>query len=403
MGCVAAGWAVAFVQWRWSSGSFCHCPDALTQLCCEAFAPGLEIGGATPHRWAMKQIGWSILGTGVIAHTFAAALTQASDARLVSVMSRDAGTAAAFAAAARGAGAAAKAMTELKDVLADPDVDIVYIATPNHLHAQQAIACLKAGKAVLCEKPLATHAADARLIAQAAHDNGRFCMEAMWSLCLPAVLKAQEMVAAGRIGTVRNITASLSYGRAYEPENRIFDPALGGGALLDLGVYPLALSLRLLGAPASVSGQIISAPNGSEMQAALVTTHNGALAQIGCGYHATGANDMVITGETGIMRLQAPLNAPALVSVTATRRPDILRASPQPKTSILRPDTASRIPALRRHYPAPYRGNGFIHQIEEAMACMRAGMNQSEKVPLSLSVAVLEVIDTIKAQEARKS
>jgi predicted dehydrogenase len=375
------------------------------QRACKARDIALEIMAGTRHREEMTQTGWAILGTGTVAHTFASALAQAKGARLISVMSREKDRASAFAAAFGGM----NAVTELAGVLNDTSVDIVYIATPNHLHAEQAIACLSAGKAVLCEKPLATSAGEARRIAQAAADHGVFCMEALWTLCLPALERALGLIAQGRIGTVRSVTASLSFSKPYEPGSRFFNPALGGGALLDLGVYPLALTLRVLGPAQSVSAQIIPAPNGIDMQAALATRHAEALAQISCGFHAEGRNDMVICGDTGIITLQAPLTSPALVAVTATRQP----AAPAPASDVpVAPrTTASRWPAMAQMlrplrpgrsalYPAPYRGNGFIHQIEHAMACLRAGATQSERVPLSLSVAVLDVIDRARAPEA---
>ncbi|MGL4729393.1 MAG: Gfo/Idh/MocA family protein [Bosea sp. (in: a-proteobacteria)] len=341
-----------------------------------------------------KSIGWAIIGSGKIARGFAAALKSASDARLVAVMSREPARAAAFAAAAGDAGIIG--VTSLEVLLATPGIDIVYIATPNHLHARQAIACLEAGKAVLCEKPLATNADDARAIAEAAEKSGRFCMEAMWTLCLPALAKLRMLIDEGRIGRITQISGGLSYRQSSEPE-------AGGGALLDLGVYPLAVTLSLLGAPKQAKAVLRHAPSGVDVQAAVALAWEGASAALSCGFEAQGPNDLTITGETGIIRLHGPMLSPALISLTPHRggapAPAVNEAPIVPAGNSTRAALQQMLrpfrPGRTKLFPVPYRGNGLIHEIEEAMACMRAGKSQSELVPLSLSISVQETIERL--------
>jgi predicted dehydrogenase len=352
---------------------------------------------------------WAIVGTGTIARKLAAALAHVPGARLGGVVSRDFARAQAFAAAcgALSNSKPVRATTQLEEVLADPDIRIIYIAAPNHLHASLAITCLSAGKAVMCEKPLALNAAEAREIAAAAEASGQFCMEAMWTLCLPALDRLRALVSAGAIGEIVDVSGNLSYPHAYDPTDRFFNPLMGGGALLDLGVYPLALTLALLGAPREVRGLVRRAPNGIDMQAHVLLGFDTAQASLGCGFAAMGENSMVITGTRGVIRLQAPLNAPALISLTPTkaaqpyggtelgplRLPDIGNAKTDAIRQMLRPLKPGRTKLI----PVPFRGNGLVHQIEEAMACMADGRLQSGKMPLALSIDVLEVIDQVRA------
>lgn len=351
---------------------------------------------------------WAILGTGTIAARFAAALAHVPGATLAGVMSRDAARAGEFAAAyARIAKAPAPAaISRLNEVLADPAIDIIYIATPNHLHAGQAIACLEAGKSVLVEKPLAMNGTEARAIAAAAARSGRFCMEAMWTLCLPALDKARALIAAGQIGDIRAISANLSYAHAYDPADRFFNPDLGGGALLDLGVYPLAITLALMGQPREVRALIRRAANGVDLQSSMVLGFDGAQAAISCGFATEGPNTMTITGDRGTLALQAPLLAPALVNLTPA--PPLRPAGAGQRGIGLHPMRDNGMEAARqmlrplkpgrtRLHPAPFRGNGLIHQIDHAMACLRDGRGQSPLVPLDLSIRVLDVIDQVKS------
>jgi predicted dehydrogenase len=349
-----------------------------------------------------KPIGWAIIGSGTIARSFAAALKSATGARLVAVMSREIARAEAFAAAAGDAGT--RGVASLDALLAMPGIDIVYIATPNHLHASQTIACLEADKAVLCEKPLATTADEARAIAAAAQTSGRFCMEAMWTLCLPALTKLRALIGEGRIGRITQISGGLSYRQSAKAEP-------GSGALLDLGVYPLAVTLSLLGAPQQARAVLRHGPSGEDVQAAMALAWEGASAALSCGSEAQGPNDLTITGEQGIIRLHGPMLSPALITLTQhASAANAANASRVVDTPILAPilptgtSTRAAIQQMLRPYrpgrtrvmPAPYRGNGLIHEIEEAMACLRAGKRQSDLVPLSLSVSVIETIARLK-------
>jgi predicted dehydrogenase len=345
-----------------------------------------------------RTIGWAILGTGGMARQFAAALKSSPSSRLAAVRSREADRAEAFAKAA--GDSATRGFTGLGALLAEPSVEIVYIATPNHLHAQEAIACMEAGKAVLIEKPIATSLDDARAIAEASARTGRFCMEAMWTLCLPALIRARALIDEGRIGAIRHIGGGVSYAR---PPGAGGGGALLDGALLDLGVYPLSIAQALLGPPPEAKATMRRGSDGQDIAATMALGWEGASASLHCGHDAEGPNELTITGEHGVIRLSAPMISPALVTLTPKSRPagqgpdegPVIAAGTSNRQAwkqMLRPLKPGRTKLL----PAPYRGNGLIHEIEEAQECLRAGRRQSDLVPLALSLGVQETMERMK-------
>jgi predicted dehydrogenase len=232
------------------------------------------------------SITWGIIGLGGIAARFAGALLSDCNARIGGVLSRQAAKAERFAAAVN-----ARPYTAMDAFLDDPSIQIVYIASPHTFHMAQAIACLERGKAVLIEKPIAATAADAASIVAAALAAKCFAMEAMWTRFLPATREAKRLVNAGAIGPLKGFQANLSFAQLDDPASRLFDPALGGGSLLDLGVYPLSLAVHFLGVPKSVSGITLRASTGVDRQASITLDHGDALSTISCGFDAEGAND----------------------------------------------------------------------------------------------------------------
>lgn len=201
----------------------------------------------------------AILGTGTIARRFAAAMARVSGSEVSAVLSRDMERAEAF---AREVGAA-RGCCDIEALLASGDVDAVYIGTPNNMHVPQALAVLRHGKPVLCEKPAFMCERDAREVISAAQDSNTLFMEAMWTRTMPGYQAAKRWLDEGRIGKLRSIYASFCFGSQYDPASRLYDPALGGGALYDVGVYALAFALDMAGArPDDVQGMLRMAPSG---------------------------------------------------------------------------------------------------------------------------------------------
>ena len=341
-----------------------------------------------------RPFGWGIMGTGTIAGLFAADLGLLPQARIAAVHSRSLDKAQGFAARF----GEAKAYDDEAAFLADPAIEAVYIATPNHLHAAQALKAIAAGKPVLIEKPIALAGADVERIARAAGERGIFAMEALWSRFLPAVRRARDEVAAGRIGKVRRIRADLSYLHPEEAGSRFFDPALGGGAAFDLGVYPLSLALQLLGEPQAVSGSWLAAGTGVDRRSSFRLDYPAALAELSCGFDRTGTNRLLVAGESGGLIFEAPfLKAQRLSWYADAGR--ALAAYERRAGSMAR--LLDRLPKSGRvSENFAFAGNGLQFQAEAAMAAIRAGKSACAEMPLGDSAAVLRIIKMVRAHPA---
>ncbi len=346
-----------------------------------------------------RKFGWGIVGTGTIARQFADDLAHVPDAWVAAVHSRSAGKAAAFAPTC----GAAEAYDDLARLLADPAVEAVYIATPNFAHVEQALAAIEAGKPVLVEKPLATSAADARRIAVEAERKKVFAMEAMWSRFLPAVQAMKRMVDAGAIGKVRKISAELAYRKDEAAGGRFFDAKLGGGAALDLGVYPLSLAWLLLGRPQLISGNWTAAKSGVDLHSEFDLSYPGAEAKLACGFDRDGANIFLVEGERGALRLEAPFLKAQRLSVFSAQAAGRPLVGATAATGGMLGKILSRLPAPGRTVEAyAFPGNGLQFEAQAVMQAVRAGRKATDTAPLGDSVAVLETIGTVLSQPPRQ-
>lgn len=194
-----------------------------------------------------RQVKWGILGTGIIAHTFASALKFAENCELIAVGSRDIEKAGSFASEFN----ITKAFGSYEDLMKDKDIDVVYIATPHNLHLGNTLMALEHGKHVLCEKPIGVNLRETNLMIEKAKEKGLFLMEALWSRFLPNIIKTKELIDSGIIGEVRLMTAIFSINSNNGPEHRHYNLDLCGGSVLDIGIYNIFMSLFLLGKPES--------------------------------------------------------------------------------------------------------------------------------------------------------
>lgn len=219
----------------------------------------------------MTRTRWGIIGTGNIASQFARGLALLDDAELVAVGSRTAESAHEF---GERFGARTR-HASYADLASDPDVDAVYIATPHPLHLENTLLGLEAGKAVLCERPFAINAHQAEVMIATARKRGVFLMEAMWTRFLPHMVRLREIVASGAIGELRMLQADFGFRTSFNPQGRLFDPALGGGALLDVGIYPISLASMLLGTPTRVTSMAHLGATGVDEQSAIILGYGG--------------------------------------------------------------------------------------------------------------------------------
>jgi predicted dehydrogenase len=291
------------------------------------------------------------------------------DAELTAVGSRSAEAGADF---ARRFGAR-RHHASYADLAADPDVDIVYIATPHSGHYPNVLLCLEAGKSVLCEKPFTLNATQARELVQLARERNLFLMEAMWTRFLPALAETRRLIAEGAIGELQFLMADFGFHKAFDPQHRLFDPERGGGALLDVGVYLVSLASMLFGPPAQITSLAHIGPSGVDERAALLFGYEGGrFAQLTTAITADTPQEATIVGSAGSIRLHAPWwKATGLTISSDGNEPQTL--------------------------DAPYLGNGYTHEAMEAMRCLRSGEIESPLMPLDETVAVIETLDRVRA------
>ncbi len=314
---------------------------------------------------ADRPIRWGFLGAGGIAASMAADLDHGNN-MLYAVAARDADRAAAFA----GRFGAAHSHGDYQSVIEDPEVDVVYIATTHPFHREQALMAIDAGKPVLIEKPLALNASQAREVTTAARDRGVFAMEAVWMRANPLILKARELVARGDIGDVLAVHADFSIGLDFDPEHRLFDLANGGGALLDLGVYPMHFAWLFLGRPDSQQVVGTLSPTGSDATAALQWGYrSGATAQLRCATTGLTPGRATIAGTAGSILVEPLFLNPDHLVITTS-------------------EGESRVDGEQTAYGP---------QIKEVERCLREGLLESPLVPQADTIAILELIDEARA------
>jgi predicted dehydrogenase len=317
---------------------------------------------------------WGIAGTGVIATAFATDLRHVPTAEIVAIGSRAIDSARAFAERFD----IKRSYGSYDDLLADDNVQVVYIATPHAHHHATARAALEKGKHVLCEKPFTLDQGQADDIITVARSHGLFLMEAMWTRFLPHMRRVRELVAAGAIGDIRLITAD--FGARFEPDasHRLFNSELGGGALLDLGIYPLSLSSMLLGPPQSV--QAFATPTFTGVDASttmLLTHHNGAHAVLACTIDADTSCTAAISGTHGRIEIDGPFYAPTSLTVHGRSGSERFGFAEQ--------------------------GIGLRHEAEEVGRCLRAGLLESPLMPLDETSEIMRTVDTVRRQSMKVS
>src|ERR1700754_5001903 len=261
---------------------------------------------------ADSPVRWGILGTGGIASTFVTDLRLTDSGVAVAVGSRSQGSAVRFA----DKFGIANRHASYESLVADPDVDVIYVATPHPMHHDNAILALRAGKPVLVEKPFTMTAAEARDVVAVAREAGLFAMEAMWTRFLPHVTRIREWLAAGALGEVVTVTADHGQWFAEDPAFRLFAPELGGGALLDLGIYPVSFASMVLGAPSRIVSFSEPAFTGVDAQTSMLFGYeSGAQAVLNCTLRAKSPTTASIVGTEARIEIEGDFYAPASVSL----------------------------------------------------------------------------------------
>jgi predicted dehydrogenase len=318
---------------------------------------------------------WGILGTGGIAQTFASDLRLTDSGVISAVGSRSQSSADRFA----DAFGIETGHPSYEALVADPAVDVVYVATPHPMHRDNAILALRAGKPVLVEKPFAMNAAEAAEIVKVARETGLFAMEAMWTRFLPHMAGVREWLAQGTLGEIVTVTADHGQWFAEDAGFRLFAPELGGGALLDLGVYPVSFASMVLGTPDRIAAIIDPAFTGVDAQTSMLFGYqSGAQAVLTCTLRAKSATRASIVGTDARIEIDGDFYAPATLTLIPRHgEPTRVRSS--------------------------HEGRGLRHQADEVAHRLAAGDLESPLMPLDETISIMQTMDTVQAQAGSRA
>jgi predicted dehydrogenase len=255
--------------------------------------------------------------------------------------------------------------------MAGHDLDAVYVASTNQAHLDDALPFLQDGTAVLCEKPLALNAAEAASMAEAAREGGAFLMEAMWMVLQPAFETVERLIDEGAVGPIHHLQADFGFPADLDPAGRLADPALGGGALLDIGIYPLSLAHALLGPPTGFEAVGVLGSTGVDVQVGVTSVHGDAVANLSASFLADTPIEAVVAGPEGRLRVHAPFHHSP--RVTLHRRGDEVRS-----------------------WETGYAGSGYRFEVEEVHRCLAAGSLESDRRPLADTLEVMQWMDGVR-------
>jgi len=313
----------------------------------------------------MNELRWGILGTGSIATKFAEGLEAVSGADLVAVGSRAQSTAEAFALKH----GASRAHATYEELAQDPEVDAIYIATPHVLHRENTLACIEGKKAVLCEKPFAMNRIEAEEMVAAARSAGTFLCEAMWTRFLPGTRRVRDLISSGAIGEPRQLECDFGFRTDYDPAGRLFDPALGGGALLDVGIYCVAYARMVFGsAPAQIQSTAHLGETGVDEQSAYLFSYDsGAFARMSSATRTQTAQRATISGTEGSIEVPGFWHAQEV---------------------IVNGEVESH----------PHIGNGYSHEAIAVGEALTKELTECEEVSLDETLELASTLDEIRAQ-----
>jgi len=317
-----------------------------------------------------KPINWGIIGTGWIADKFAEGLSVVSDAKLKAVASRSVDRVKSFAAKYH----VDTAHGSYEQLARDPDVDVVYVATHHPYHCENTLMCLEEGKAVLCEKPFAMNEKEVRAMVAKAKEKRVFLMEAFWTRFLPSIEKTMELIAAGELGTVRHIESDFGVSRPYDPDHRMFNKELGGGSLLDIGIYPVFLTLLLWGEPDQMSAFADIGKTVVDESLSLIFKYNdGRMASLYSSFTVNSTVETHVCGTKARLKLNRMWHCPVSLELTKGDN-DTKRIDP------------------------PYFGNGYNYEAAEVVRCLRSGKKESDILPLDFSLRLIKLLDSIRKE-----
>ncbi|MDR1762593.1 MAG: Gfo/Idh/MocA family oxidoreductase [Dysgonamonadaceae bacterium] len=314
-----------------------------------------------------KKYKWGIIGAARIANKFAEGLKVLPNAERYAIAARSLDRAEEF----RAKHGFQKAFGSYAEMLADPELDAVYIATTNNLHYEHTMMCLEAGKAVLCEKPFASNLLQVKMMVEKAREKKVFLMEALWTRFIPSTLMFWEKAKSGLIGKPLLFQCDFGFVSPFDPKSRVYAPELGGGSVPDIGIYPVFTSMMLFGKPKEIQVCSVPAPTGTDWTTAVLFKHeNNEISMLSSSFEMKLNNEARVYGEGGRVMLHAQFSVPTRLS---------FRLRDEIETDI----------------PVETLGNGYNYEAAEVMNCLDRGLTESPSLPLSFSLDLMAVLDEI--------
>jgi predicted dehydrogenase len=319
----------------------------------------------------MKIIKWGILGTGRIAGKFASDLRFAEGCELIAVGSRSQESADKFA----NEFSVKDRHASYEELVQNPEVDVIYIATPHNLHYENTLLCLNHGKAVLCEKPFAINTRQALAMINLAMEKKVFLMEALWTKFHPHFIKIQQMISKGLLGDIRSVLINFGFKPVAPVNPRLYEPELGGGTIMDIGIYNVFMAMSILGKPDHIDAVMTPALTGVDEQCAILFRYkNGAMAQLFSSFSSNLATEADISGTKGRIRLTSKFYEPSTTI-------EFYEGRDNPKQII---------PVEKEE------GDGYQYEARHVNECLRNGLTESPVIPFADTILLMETLDKIR-------
>jgi predicted dehydrogenase len=316
----------------------------------------------------LKTYRWGIIGLGKIAHKMAHDLALVPSAKLLAVASRSMAKAVAFAEEHK----AEKAYDSYEALCADPELDIIYIATPHSFHFEHASLGIEAGKAVLVEKPMGLNLQQSEALVAKAQAQHTFLMEGIWTRFIPITERYLDSLNGGEWGEITKLKADFGFKPAFDPQKRLFNPQLGGGSLLDIGIYPLYWALISLGMPNRIDLDYRLAETGVDVYCKIHLQYSDAEAELLSSFEENTPTEARISTEKAEIKIHSRFHHSAKMSIEQAGSQETIEL--------------------------PFKGLGYVHEIEEVHRCLSLGLKESPKLPLKTSLQLAELLEKVASQ-----
>lgn len=316
-----------------------------------------------------KKIKWGIIGLGKIANKFASDLRLSESSELYGVASRDINKAKEFGILYQ----ATKHFGSYKELAEDPEVDVIYIATPHVFHFENAMMCLQYGKNVLCEKPMGINSKEVKALVEEARSRSLFLMEGMWTRFIPATEKLLQLLQGNEIGEIISVDADFGFKGNMDPESRLYNKKLGGGSLLDIGIYPIYLSLLILGIPTGIKAMARMTNTQVDSYCSMLFDYaNGCKAKLESSIEMNTPTEAHVYGSKGVIKLYNRFHHSEKIGIIKDGKEEILELK--------------------------HQGHGYVYEIEEVNKCLLNQETESAKLPLIISENLISIIDRVKTE-----